>query len=455
MLNDDERRLQAELDETRLVALLTELVRRPSVSGEEKPAVEHLAGFLGDHGLAVELTEAAPGRPNLVCRWGADDGPTLLLTGHSDTVPIGNGWSRDPFGAADRGRPALRPRLLRHEGRPRRHGPDDGGDQAGLREAEGQRRVRRLRRRGSQRHRHAGRHPRRPARRLGGHRRAHGTAADPRLPRQLLFRGRDRRPRAPMPARPRRASTRSTAPCRRSPPPSATAPSWPAAATRCWASPRSASARSPAAPASPWCPTSATSGSIAGCCRARPASRRSPTFAPRCSGTCRPRTSCAARNGCAWSCRPRRSTATIRWWPRWRRRRRDSGAPALPVGGWSAASDGGYLMRDAGIPTVLFGPGSIVNQAHRADESVPLDEVIDGRAHLPDHGGANAGRPASQRSAVIRIAARHAHQRQIKRRPGCHAALRQERISGPHPPHQGAHGRRAASRCCWPPIPPT
>jgi acetylornithine deacetylase len=46
------------------------------------------------------VTEAAPGRPNLVCRWGADDGPTLLLTGHSDTVPIGNGWSRDPFGAA-------------------------------------------------------------------------------------------------------------------------------------------------------------------------------------------------------------------------------------------------------------------------------------------------------------------------------------------------------------------
>jgi class 3 adenylate cyclase len=30
MLNDDERRLQAELDETQLVALLTELVRRPS-----------------------------------------------------------------------------------------------------------------------------------------------------------------------------------------------------------------------------------------------------------------------------------------------------------------------------------------------------------------------------------------------------------------------------------------
>ena len=93
MLSGDERRLQGEIDEAGLVALLADLVRRPSVSGEEKPTVEHLANFLSDHGLAVTVTEAAPGRPNLVCRWGADDGPTLLLTGHSDTVPIGNGWS--------------------------------------------------------------------------------------------------------------------------------------------------------------------------------------------------------------------------------------------------------------------------------------------------------------------------------------------------------------------------
>ena len=74
----------------------------------------------------------------------------------------------------------------------------------------------------------------------------------------------------------------------------------------------------------------------------------------------------------------------------------DSGAPALPVGGWSAASDGGYLMRDAGIPTVLFGPGSIVNQAHRADESVPLDSINDlrgQRAGPPDECRGERTRP--------------------------------------------------------------
>jgi acetylornithine deacetylase len=55
---------------------------------------------------------------------------------------------------------------------------------------------------------------------------------------------------------------------------------------------------------------------------------------------------------------------------------RDAGAPPLPTAGWSAACDGGYLQRDAGIPSVLFGPGSILHQAHRPDESVPLAEVL-------------------------------------------------------------------------------
>jgi acetylornithine deacetylase/succinyl-diaminopimelate desuccinylase-like protein len=59
-----------------------------------------------------------------------------------------------------------------------------------------------------------------------------------------------------------------------------------------------------------------------------------------------------------------------------KRAAQDCGGPDLPVGGWSAACDGGYLMRDAGIPTVLLGPGSIVHQAHRPDEFVPIDQLV-------------------------------------------------------------------------------
>jgi acetylornithine deacetylase/succinyl-diaminopimelate desuccinylase family protein len=53
----------------------------------------------------------------------------------------------------------------------------------------------------------------------------------------------------------------------------------------------------------------------------------------------------------------------------------DAGAAHRPVGGWTAACDGGYLMRDAGIPAVVIGPGSVVEQAHRPDESVAIADV--------------------------------------------------------------------------------
>jgi acetylornithine deacetylase len=54
----------------------------------------------------------------------------------------------------------------------------------------------------------------------------------------------------------------------------------------------------------------------------------------------------------------------------------DAGAPELPVAGWTAACDGGYLMRDTGIPTVVLGPGSVVGQAHRPDEAVAVADVV-------------------------------------------------------------------------------
>lgn len=99
MLSETERALQAALREDELIALLAALVQSPSCSGEEAPAVERLAAWLDEHGLAPRLEEAAPGRPNLHCQIGSGGGPVLLLTGHSDTVPIGEGWTRDPFGA--------------------------------------------------------------------------------------------------------------------------------------------------------------------------------------------------------------------------------------------------------------------------------------------------------------------------------------------------------------------
>jgi acetylornithine deacetylase/succinyl-diaminopimelate desuccinylase-like protein len=54
----------------------------------------------------------------------------------------------------------------------------------------------------------------------------------------------------------------------------------------------------------------------------------------------------------------------------------DAGGPGLPLGGWTAACDGGYVARDLGVPVVVLGPGSATTQAHRADESVAIFELL-------------------------------------------------------------------------------
>ena len=54
----------------------------------------------------------------------------------------------------------------------------------------------------------------------------------------------------------------------------------------------------------------------------------------------------------------------------------DVGGPGLPLGAWTAACDGGFVARDLGVPVLVLGPGSVTGQAHRADESVPVDELI-------------------------------------------------------------------------------
>ncbi|MEV0345011.1 M20 family metallopeptidase [Nonomuraea sp. NPDC050680] len=54
----------------------------------------------------------------------------------------------------------------------------------------------------------------------------------------------------------------------------------------------------------------------------------------------------------------------------------DAGGPDLPLAGWTAACDGGFIARDAGVPVIVLGPGSVAEQAHRADESVGLEELV-------------------------------------------------------------------------------
>jgi aspartate kinase len=66
-------------------ALTRRLIDIPSVSGEEAGIARFLAGYLGDLGYRVALTDAVPGRPNLLATTGAP--PRVVLCTHLDTVP--------------------------------------------------------------------------------------------------------------------------------------------------------------------------------------------------------------------------------------------------------------------------------------------------------------------------------------------------------------------------------
>ena len=46
------------------------------------------------------------------------------------------------------------------------------------------------------------------------------------------------------------------------------------------------------------------------------------------------------------------------------------------VHGWAATCDANLLVNEGKTPTLVFGPGSIAEQAHKPDESVSIDELM-------------------------------------------------------------------------------
>lgn len=60
-----------------------------------------------------------------------------------------------------------------------------------------------------------------------------------------------------------------------------------------------------------------------------------------------------------------------------------AGGGRIDVGGWTAACDGGFISRDVGIPCIVLGPGGLNDQAHQANESVGIGELqIAARAYV-------------------------------------------------------------------------
>ncbi|HLU60063.1 MAG TPA: M20 family metallopeptidase [Pseudonocardia sp.] len=93
------------VDEEAVVALTRDLVRLRTVNEDgarEAPAAQLVAETMRSFGWEPLITEVAPGRPNVVAvvEGGGGPGRTLAFEGHTDVVTEGDpgGWSVDPYG---------------------------------------------------------------------------------------------------------------------------------------------------------------------------------------------------------------------------------------------------------------------------------------------------------------------------------------------------------------------
>lgn len=95
--------VMAQLDDTYTLRVLREMIAIPSVVGEEGALAAYLHGTLQAMGVDGELQEIEPGRPNLYARLaGNAPGRRLHFNGHTDTVPVVDGWESDPFTPLER-----------------------------------------------------------------------------------------------------------------------------------------------------------------------------------------------------------------------------------------------------------------------------------------------------------------------------------------------------------------
>ncbi len=86
------------LDDAYTVRRLEEMIRISSVVGEEAELAEYLYRELDALGFKSELDEVEPDRPNVYGRRsGERQGRRLMFNGHTDTVPVCEGWETDPF----------------------------------------------------------------------------------------------------------------------------------------------------------------------------------------------------------------------------------------------------------------------------------------------------------------------------------------------------------------------
>ena len=97
--------LLSKLDHAYTERLLADMIGIDSVVGNEGPLAEYILQVLSALGLDCWLVEVEPGRPNVYARLpGLKPGRCLNFNGHTDTVPICEGWRTPPHSPVVRDR---------------------------------------------------------------------------------------------------------------------------------------------------------------------------------------------------------------------------------------------------------------------------------------------------------------------------------------------------------------
>lgn len=86
------------VDEARIIQLASEVIKIPSITGDEKKVMEYVRGLLEDIGATVEV-HGSEERPIIYGCLNPEAGKQLVFNGHLDVVPIARpeAWTKDPW----------------------------------------------------------------------------------------------------------------------------------------------------------------------------------------------------------------------------------------------------------------------------------------------------------------------------------------------------------------------
>ena len=104
--DSDWARIVERITDRQVLALEQAAIRIPSTTFEEGPLADHLANYMAEAGLDVEMMDVThPAKPGQTTRQpigrlrGTGGGPSLMLNGHMDPGVEMSGWTVDPYGA--------------------------------------------------------------------------------------------------------------------------------------------------------------------------------------------------------------------------------------------------------------------------------------------------------------------------------------------------------------------